>query len=121
MSYCVFMLRPDSIYDDHPTEQYQFPKSYFTRTEGVAGDWIVYLEPSKVPSSRGYFAIARVQQIIEDPGTPSMYIAVIESGTYLEFAQPVPFRDMDGPIERGLMSALCMTPASSENSSPQTK
>lgn len=104
MSYCVFMLRPDSIYDDHPTEQYQFPKSYLTRTEGISGDWIVYLEPSKVPGSRGYFAIARVQKIIEDPGTQGMYIAVIEPGTYLEFAQPVPFRDMDGPIERGLLN-----------------
>lgn len=98
------MLRPDSVYEDHPTEQYQFPKSYLSRTEGVAGDWIVYLEPTKVPNSRGYFAIARVKQIIEDPGTPGMYIAVIEPGTYLEFAQPVPFSDLNGPIERGLLN-----------------
>lgn len=104
MSYCVFMLRPDSIYDDHPTERYQFPKSYLTRTNGIVGDWIVYLEPTKVPGSRGYFAIARVQHIIEDPGTSGMYVAVIEPGTYLEFAQPVPFSDVDGPIERGLLN-----------------
>lgn len=98
------MLRPDSVYEDHPTEQYQFPKSYLSRTEGVAGDWIVYLEPTKVPNSRGYFAIARVKQIIEDPGTPGMHIALIEPGTYMEFAQPVPFNDFNGPIERGLLN-----------------
>lgn len=104
MSYCVFMLRPDSVYEDHPTEQYQFPKSYLSRTEGVAGDWIVYLEPTKVPNSRGYFAIARVQQIVEDPGAPGMYIALIEPGSYLEFGRPVPFSDFSGPIERGLLN-----------------
>lgn len=98
------MLRPDSVYEDHPTEQYQFPKSYLSRTEGVAGDWIVYLEPTKVPNSRGYFAIARVQQIVEDPGTPGMYIALIEPGSYLEFGRPVPFSDFSGPIERGLLN-----------------
>ena len=64
MSYCVFMHRPDSIYDDSPAEQYQFPKSYLSRAEGCLGDWILYLEPTKVAQSRGYFAIARVQQIV---------------------------------------------------------
>ena len=33
-----------------------------------------------------------------------MYIAVIEAGSYLDFANPVPFRDADGPIERGLLN-----------------
>ncbi len=104
MGYCVFMLRPDSIYDDSPSEQYQFPKSYLSRTKDLAGDWAVYLEPSKVRNSRGYFAIAQVQRIIEDPSAPGLYLALIKPGSYLEFGNSVPFNDDFGPIERGLLN-----------------
>lgn len=104
MGFCVFMLRPDSIYDDTPAEQYQFPKQYLGRAQEAAGDWIVYLEPKKVQDSRGYFAIARVQEIIPDPKATGMYLAVIEPGSYLDFSQTVPFSDQDGPIERGLLN-----------------
>lgn len=98
------MLRPDSIYDDSPAEQYQFPKQYFGRAREAAGDWVVYLEPKKVRDSRGYFAIARVQKIIPDSNAPDMFLAVIEPGSYLDFSRPVPFSDQDGPIERGLLN-----------------
>lgn len=104
MSYCVFMHRSDSIYDDSPAEQYQFPRQYLGRAEGSIGDWIVYLEPSKVVGTRGYFAIARVQQIIPDPKAEGMYLALIEPGSYLDFARPVPFNELGGPIERGLLN-----------------
>lgn len=104
MGYCVFMLRPDSIYDDSPAEQYQFPKQYLGRAKESEGNWIVYLEPGKVHGSRGYFGIARVQQIIPDPKAAGMFIAVIEPGSYLDFARPVPFNDGSGPIERGLLN-----------------
>lgn len=104
MSYCVFVHRSDSIYDDSPAEQYQFPKQYFGRAECSVGDWIVYLEPSKVARTRGYFAIARVQQIIPDPKAPGMYLALMAPGSYLDFAHQVPFNDGDGPIERGLLN-----------------
>jgi putative restriction endonuclease len=70
MGYCVFMHRADSIYDDNPAVQYQFPKQYLDRAKTAEGDWIVYLEPVKVPGSRGYFGIARVQEIIPDPKAP---------------------------------------------------
>lgn len=98
------MLRPDSIYDDSPAEQYQFPKQYFDRAKGSAGDWIVYLEPAKLRDTRGYFAIARVRGIIADPKAPDMFLALIEPRSYLDFASPVPFNDRDGPIERGLLN-----------------
>jgi len=98
------MIRPDSIYDDSPAEQYQFPKPYFERAKGSAGDWIVYLEPAKLRDTRGYFAIARVGKIIVDPKAPDMFLALIEPGSYLDFASPVPFNDRDGPIERGLLN-----------------
>ncbi|MEQ8266980.1 MAG: HNH endonuclease [Parvibaculum sp.] len=104
MSFCVFMHRTDSIYDDSPTEQYQFPRQYLGRAEGSVGDWIVYLEPTKVVGTRGYFAIARVQEIVPDPKAPGMYLALIEPGSYLDFARPVPFNDVDGPVERGLLN-----------------
>jgi putative restriction endonuclease len=104
MGYCVFMLRPDSIYDDSPATQYQFPKQYLGRAQDAAGDWIVYLEPRKVRNSRGYFAIARVQEIIPDPKTADMFLAIIEPGSYLDFARPVPFNDQNGPVERGLLN-----------------
>jgi putative restriction endonuclease len=104
MTYCVFMHRADSIYEDSPSEQYQFPKQYLRRANSSIGDWVVYLEPSKVPGSRGYFAIARVQEIIPDPKAPGMYLALIEPGSYLDFAKPVAFNEKDGPIERGLLN-----------------
>ena len=98
------MLRPDSIYDDSPAERYQFPKPYLARASGAAGDWIVYLEPVKLRGTRGYFAIARVGEIVPDPTVPGMFLALIEPGSYLDFAEPVAFRDRDGPIERGLLN-----------------
>ena len=104
MSFAVFLHRSDSIYSDIPAEQYQFPPQYLGRVQPCVGDWIVYLEPSKVRETRGYFAVAKVQQVIPDPGTPGMYIAIIEPGSYLDFANPVPFNGPDGIIERGVLN-----------------
>lgn len=105
MAHCVFMHKPDSIYDDSPAVQYQFPKQYLGRAQPSIGDWILYLEPTKVRGSRGYFAIARVQQIIPDPKAAGMFLALIEPSSYLEFANAVPFNDAGSPIERGLLNA----------------
>jgi putative restriction endonuclease len=104
MGFGVFIHRSDSVYDDSPAEQYQFPSQYLGRAQTVVGDWIVYLEPSKVRAARGYFAIAKVQQIIPDPVAPGMYRALIEPSSYLEFATPVPFSDYDGIVERGILN-----------------
>ena len=35
------MHRTDSIYDDVPSERYQFPKIYLSRAEQCVGDWII--------------------------------------------------------------------------------
>lgn len=105
MGYCVFMLRPDSIYDDNPSVQYQFPKQYLGRASQAVGDWVVYLEPGKVVRSRGYFGIARVTGIIPDPKSDGMYLALIEPGSYLDFARSVPFKQPSfGPVEQGLLN-----------------
>lgn len=100
MSFGVFIHRADSIYNDRPAEQYQFPSMYLDRAMACVGDWIVYYEPKKVPATRGYFATAKVQRIIPDPSTHGRYFALIEPNTYLDFANPVPFDGPDGVIER---------------------
>lgn len=104
MGFGVFIHRSDSIYDDSPAERYQFPSQYLRRVEACIGDWIIYYEPSKVVETRGYFAIARVQQVIPDPGTPGMYLALIEPGSYLDFANPVSFNGPTGLVERGVLN-----------------
>jgi putative restriction endonuclease len=105
LAFGIFLHRPDSIYDDSPAERYQFPRQYLSRVEACVGDWIIYLEPAKIVSTRGYFAIAKVQRVIPDPGTPGMFLALIEPGSYLDFANLVPFRDASGNVEQGLLNA----------------
>lgn len=104
MSHGVFIHRSDSIYDDSPAERYQFPSQYLGRAQACVGNWIIYYEPRKVVGTRGYFAVAKVQQIIPDPGTPGMYIALIENGSYLDFANPVAFSGPDGVVELGVLN-----------------
>lgn len=104
MAFSVFIHRADSIYDDSPAEQYQFPKQYLERVRASIGDWIIYLEPSKVANTRGYFGVARVQDVIPDPTVEAMYLAIIEPGSFLEFSNHVPFRETAGPVERGLLN-----------------
>jgi putative restriction endonuclease len=104
MGFGVFIHRLDSIYDDSPAERYQFPRQYLARVEACVGDWIIYYEPSKVTGTRGYFAVAKVQQVVPDPSSSGMYLALIEPGSYLDFANPVSFNDTAGLMERGLLN-----------------
>ncbi|GAB4391510.1 MAG: HNH endonuclease [Kiloniellaceae bacterium] len=104
MGFGVFIHRSDSIYDDSPAEQYQFPSQYLGRAQACLGDWVVYYEPRKVAATRGYFAVAKVARVIPDPKAPDMYLALIEPGSYLDFINPVPFTGPDGVIERGILN-----------------
>jgi putative restriction endonuclease len=104
MAFGVFIHRSDSIYEDSPAERYQFPSQYLARVEACVGDWIIYYEPRRAQESRGYFAIAKVQRVIPDPSISDMYIAIMEASSYLDFVNPVPFRDADGLLERGLLN-----------------
>jgi putative restriction endonuclease len=105
MGYGVFIHRSDSIYEDSPAERYQFPSQYLGRVQSCVGDWIIYYEPRKVAATKGYFALAKVERVIPDPTKPDMYLALIEPGTYLDFANPVPFADASGAlVERGLLN-----------------
>jgi putative restriction endonuclease len=104
MAFGVFIHRSDSIYDDSPAERYQFPSQYLRRVEACVDDWIVYYEPSKIAETRGYFAIARVQKVIPDPQVSGMFLALIEPGSYLDFANPVAFNSAAGLVEQGLLN-----------------
>lgn len=104
MGFGVFIHRSDSIYDDSPAEQYQFPRQYLGRVQACVGDWIIYYEPRKVVATRGYFAVAKVAQVIPDPKASGMYLALIESNTYLDFINAVPFNGPDGVIERSVLN-----------------
>ena len=97
MPHCIFVHKADSIYDDIPAVRYQFPAPYLARARQCVGDWVVYFEPVKVPRSRGYFAVARVEAVVPDAEAPGRYRALIEPGTYLEFAPTVP-RRVDGEL-----------------------
>jgi putative restriction endonuclease len=106
MGFGVFIHRADSIYEDSPAEQYQFPRQYLSRVTNCVGEWIVYYEPTKLPNSKGYFAVARVAGVVPDPTKSNMYLALIEPGSYLDFANPVPFVENDGLLERGLLNEV---------------
>jgi putative restriction endonuclease len=100
----VFIHKADSIYDDRPETQYQFPTMYLDRAAQLVGDWIIYYEPVKVRGSKGYYAIARVERIAPDPTRAGMHLALIEPGSYLPFERPVPFTGPEGRSERGVVN-----------------
>lgn len=100
----VFLHREDSIYNDLPAERYQFPSQYLSRASQFVGDWIIYYEPRRGPTGKGYFAIARVERIVPDPSAAGMYLALIEAGSYLPFERLVPFSGPDGWPERGVLN-----------------
>jgi putative restriction endonuclease len=100
----VFLHREDSRYDDLPAERYQFPQQYLSRAAQFVGDWIIYYEPRRGPTGKGYFAIARVAKIVSDPSAPGMHLALIEPGSYLQFERPVAFSGPGGVVERGVLN-----------------
>ncbi len=104
MAFGIFIHRSDSIYDDSPAERYQFPSQYLKRVSTCIGGWVIYYEPSKVVNTRGYFAVAKVEDVVSDPTSKDMYLALIEAGSYLDFANPVPFNGPLGIIERGVLN-----------------
>ena len=106
LGFGVFIHRADSIYEDSPATQYQFPPQYYSRVKSCIGDWVVYYEPTKVRNSRGYYAVAKVADVIRDPNRSDMFLALIEPGSYLPFIRPVPFALDDKLVEAGLLNDL---------------
>jgi len=106
MKNAIFTTSANSIYDDLIEERYHFPRTYLRQVEEALGDWIAYYEPRRTtgPHSatgrQAYFAIARVENIIADPSRKDHFYAYMSG--YLEFDQPVPFRDESGYRESKL-------------------
>jgi putative restriction endonuclease len=101
---CVFVIGSHSIYADEPDRFYRFPPKWLNAAARSVGQWILYQEPRRA-GPRGYYAVARVEQIVRDPADAGMYLALIEPGSYLEFGRDVPFQ-LDGQaVERGLLDA----------------
>jgi putative restriction endonuclease len=100
----VLMHKADSIYDDEPDQRYDFPRSYLKAVTEAVGDWIVYYEPVKA-GPRGYFAVAKIRQVIPKPGEEGRFLAIIETGSYLPFDREVPRLVKGRPLESTLMEA----------------
>lgn len=97
----VLLHKADSIYEDEPDVVYDFPRIYLKAVEAAVGDWIVYYEPVKA-GLRGYFAVAKISQVIPKPGVAGRFLALIEPGSFLPFDREVP-RLVDGrPLEASL-------------------
>ncbi|HQU69165.1 MAG TPA: HNH endonuclease [Albidovulum sp.] len=97
----VLLHKADSIYDDEPDRVYDFPRAYLKAVEEGVGDWAIYYEPVKA-GRRGYFAAAKIQQVIEKPGFEGRYLALIAPGSYLPFDQNVPRLSKGSPWEAAL-------------------
>lgn len=98
----VFVIGSHSIYEDEPERFYRFPPRWMANASKVVGNWIVYQEPRRA-GQRGYYAVAKVDRIIPDPTNDTMFLALIEPGSFLEFGRDVPFQ-LDGrAVESGLL------------------
>lgn len=98
----VLLHKADSIYEDEPDVVYDFPRSYLKPVRAAVGDWIVYYEPVKA-GPRGYFAVAKIEEVIPKPGVEGRFLAMIQPGSFLPFDAEVP-RLVDGrPLEAALM------------------
>jgi len=101
MTKLVLLHRSDSKYEDEPDRVYDFPATYLAAMRDGVGDWAVYYEPVKA-GARGYFAVARIAQVIPKPGAEGRFLALIEPGSFLSFDAEVP-RLQDGrPWESSL-------------------
>lgn len=97
----VFMHKADSIYEDEPDVVYDFPRRYLKAIQEGVGDWIVYYEPVKA-GQRGYFAVAKIDQVIPKPGVTGRFLALIEPGSFLSFDTEVPRLLKGQPLEQAL-------------------
>ncbi len=101
MTKLVLLHRADSIYEDEPDRVYDFPVQYLRAVSEAVGDWVIYYEPVKA-GPRGYFAVAKIAQVIPKPGAEGRYLALIEPGSYLPFDRDVPRLHEGRPREASL-------------------
>jgi putative restriction endonuclease len=107
MANAVFTTKVNPVYDDLPEIRYHFPKTYLNFALQAVGDWVLYYEPRREGADLGgtagrqcYFATAKVDRIDAAPGKNGQFYAYMSG--YLEFANPVPFREQTTYFERAL-------------------
>ena len=101
---CVFVVGSHSIYADEPDRFYGFPQQWLNAAAHSVGQWIVYQEPLRA-GRRGYYAVAKVEDIVRDPSDQGMYLALIEPGSFLEFGRDVPTQTDGGSSIRPISDA----------------
>ena len=101
-SRCVFLSGEHSPYGDQPERFYRFPRRLLNAASRSIDQWIIYQRPKRA-GGPDYFAVARVEQIVRDPSDDSMFLALIEPMTYLEFGRRVPFNVAGRAVDRGLL------------------
>ena len=101
MTKLVLLHKADSIYDDEPDVVYDFPRSYLKAVQEAVGDWVIYYEPVKA-GPRGYFAVAKIEQVIPKPGVEGRFLALIEPGSFLPLDTEVPRLIEGSPLEQAL-------------------
>ena len=101
-SKCVFVVGSHSVYADQPDRFYRFGSQWLSASARAVGQWVLYQEPRRA-GLRGYYATAKVEQIVRDPADKAMYLALIEPGSYLEFGHDVPFQLEGKAVESGLL------------------
>lgn len=99
----VLLHREDSQYNDS-WDAYHFPKNYLSRIEQLVGDWAVFMEPAKA-GKRGYYAVARLGGVRPDTENSDHYYVDVDTPTYLDFANPVPFQRAGDYPERSILNA----------------
>jgi len=107
MAKAVFTTKVSPAYDDLPEVRYHFPKTYLNQAQQAVGDWIVYYEPRREGANMSgragrqcYFATARVNRIEPDASRADHFYAYVTD--YLEFANPVSFREGSTYFESSL-------------------
>lgn len=102
----VFVTKLTSSYRDVPEVEYHFPRDYLSRVERTLGDRIIYYEPRRISvgETRGgrqaYFAMAEAVSIRSDPDLADHFYCSMRN--YLDFIEPVGFREGNFYWEKGL-------------------
>jgi putative restriction endonuclease len=98
MTKAIFTTKIAPSYKDLPEDRYHFPRTYLNQVRQTVGDYVIYYEPRRSTaelSSRGgrqsYFAVARIESVIEDRTLADHFFAVVDRATYLDFDAAVPF------------------------------
>lgn len=91
MAKIIFTSGVDPKYDDIPEVRCEFPRRYLKMVTEAIGDWVIYYEPRKNGGRLSYYASARVNRVEAHPITPDSFYMYVSD--YLEFTNPVPFRE----------------------------